>query len=154
MDLILCWSVCNRGVLISTSIAADENGTGRSVRGNSGRQHLAQLWKRRSSLLHFVVDRNPEKHSRSQPRNRNPIVGKDRLRTGRPDMVGIPSWNHIQEVMLQFGYIRWWDGKFVAVLPSLVVMSVVNQSSVGKIFPLDCPHYRECRRRCGSHRRI
>jgi SAM-dependent methyltransferase len=75
----------------------------------------------RSSLLPWVVDRNPAKQDKYLPGSRIPIVAEDHLRRTQPDYVLILPWNLRSEIMDQLGYIRSWGGQFVWAVPELVV---------------------------------
>jgi len=75
----------------------------------------------RSSLLPWVVDRNPAKQDKYLPGSRIPIVSEDHLLRARPEYVLILPWNLRTEIMEQLSYIRSWGGKFVCAIPDLEV---------------------------------
>ncbi len=75
----------------------------------------------RADLLPYVVDRNPAKAGRFLPGSRIPIVGEDRLRAHRPDVILILPWNLKDEVMAQLAYAREWGARFATAVPSLRV---------------------------------
>ena len=75
----------------------------------------------RPDLLPYVVDRNPHKAGKMLPGCRIPIVGEDRLREERPDIVLILPWNLKQEIITQLAYIREWNGRFARAVPALEI---------------------------------
>ena len=72
-------------------------------------------------LLPYVVDMNPAKEGKYMPGSRIPIVNQDRLKDDKPDYVLILPWNLKDEITSQLAYIKEWDGKFVTVIPELVM---------------------------------
>jgi len=75
----------------------------------------------RSSLLPWVVDRNPAKQGKFLPGSRIPIVDEDHLRRCKPSYVLILPWNLRTEVMAQIAYVREWGAEFVTAIPEIVV---------------------------------
>jgi SAM-dependent methyltransferase len=75
----------------------------------------------RPDLLPYVVDRNPAKAGRFMPGSRIPIVGEERIRADRPDVILILPWNLKDEVMGQLAYARDWGARFATAIPSLRV---------------------------------
>jgi SAM-dependent methyltransferase len=75
----------------------------------------------RSDLLEYVVDRNPAKAGSYMPGSRIPIVGEDRLREQKPDIVLILPWNLKDEISAQLAYARDWGGKLAVAVPELAV---------------------------------
>jgi SAM-dependent methyltransferase len=73
----------------------------------------------RADLVRFVVDRNPAKAGRFMPGSRIPIVGEERLREGRPDIILILPWNIRDEVIAQLAYARDWGARFAVAVPRL-----------------------------------
>lgn len=74
-----------------------------------------------TSLIPYVVDRNPAKQGRFLPGSRIPIVPESRLAEDRPDLVLILPWNLKTEVMAQLAYVREWGGRFVTAVPRVEV---------------------------------
>ena len=72
-------------------------------------------------LLPYVVDMNPAKEGKYMPGSRIPIVSEDRLKEDKPDYVLILPWNLKDEITAQLSYIQEWEGKFVTVIPEVVV---------------------------------
>lgn len=77
----------------------------------------------RSDLVGFVVDRNPAKQGKFMPGSRIPIVGEERLRANKPDILLLLPWNLQTELKEQLSYIREWKGRFAMALPELTVIS-------------------------------
>ncbi|MBK8523302.1 MAG: class I SAM-dependent methyltransferase [Betaproteobacteria bacterium] len=71
----------------------------------------------RPDLIAFVADRNPAKQGKFMPGSRIPIVGEDRLKTVRPDVVLILPWNLSTELAGQLAYVSEWGGERVAAVP-------------------------------------
>ena len=74
----------------------------------------------RSSLLPWVVDRNPAKQGKFLPGSRIPIVDEEHLRRTKPHYVLILPWNLRAEVMAQLAYVRDWGGQFVTAVPAII----------------------------------
>jgi SAM-dependent methyltransferase len=75
----------------------------------------------RSSLLPWVVDRNPAKQGKFLPGSRIPIVDEDHLRQCKPHFVLILPWNLRTEVMTQIEYVREWGAELVTAVPEITV---------------------------------
>ena len=60
----------------------------------------------RRDLIPWVVDRNPAKAGKFMPGSRIPIVGEERIREERPDLIFILPWNIKDEVIAQLEYAR------------------------------------------------
>lgn len=75
----------------------------------------------RPDLIGYVVDRNPEKAGRFMPGSRIPIVGEDRLRQDRPDIILILPWNLRDEVMAQLVDAKAWGARFAVAVPNLEI---------------------------------
>lgn len=75
----------------------------------------------RPDLLPYVIDMNPVKQGKYMPGSRIPIVVEDRLKNEKPDYVLILPWNLSKEITNQLAYIKEWGGKFVTVIPEMVV---------------------------------
>lgn len=91
---------------------------GAAAKGNT----LMNFAGTRPDLISFVVDRNPAKQDRYMPGSRIPIVGEERLREEKPDLIVILPWNLKQEVITQLAYAREWGASFVVAVPSLEVV--------------------------------
>jgi SAM-dependent methyltransferase len=76
----------------------------------------------RPDLLGYVIDRNPAKAGKYMPGSRIPIVGEQRLREDRPDVIVILPWNLKTEVLAQLDYARAWGARFVTAVPHLEVL--------------------------------
>lgn len=75
----------------------------------------------RPDLLPYVVDMNPAKEGKYMPGSRIPIVNEDVLKHDNPDYVLILPWNLRNEITTQLAYIKEWEGKFVTVIPEMVM---------------------------------
>ncbi|MEB3209691.1 MAG: class I SAM-dependent methyltransferase, partial [Synechococcus sp.] len=73
----------------------------------------------RADQIAFVVDRNPAKQGKFMPGSRIPIVGEDRLKALRPDVVIVLPWNLGTEISRQLAYVGEWEGELVAAVPAL-----------------------------------
>lgn len=93
-------------------------GYGAAAKGNT----LLNFAGVRSDLLAWVVDRNPAKAGKFLPGSRIPIVGEERIRAERPDIIVILPWNIRDEVIAQLDYAREWGAAFVTAIPELVVL--------------------------------
>jgi len=76
----------------------------------------------RPDTISFVVDKNPAKQGKFMPGSRIPIVSEELMLDAKPDYVVILPWNLKDEVILQIGYIREWNGKFVITVPHMEVV--------------------------------
>lgn len=94
-------------------------GYGAAAKGNTLMNYVGI----HSSLISFVVDRNPAKQGKYMPGSRIPIVDERYLREAKPDYVVILPWNLKPEVMAQLAYIRAWGGQFVTAIPELRIAS-------------------------------
>lgn len=77
----------------------------------------------RPDLIAYVVDRNPAKQGKFMPGSRIPIVGEERLKTGRPDYVVLLPWNLGVELTRQLAYIGDWGGQLVRFVPQIEVVA-------------------------------
>ncbi len=75
----------------------------------------------KDDLLSYVVDKNPAKFGKFMPGSRIPIFEESVIKKDKPDYVVIFPWNLSKEIKYQLDYIREWNGKFVILLPELVV---------------------------------
>ncbi len=75
-----------------------------------------------SSLMEFVVDRNPEKQGTLLPGSHIPVRPVDEIVSARPDYLVILPWNIAPEVISQQARIRDWGGQFVTAVPELRVI--------------------------------
>ncbi|NDE80102.1 MAG: methyltransferase domain-containing protein [Actinobacteria bacterium] len=73
----------------------------------------------KSDLISFVVDRNPAKQGKWMPGSRIPIVGEERLRNERPEVIIILPWNIKSEVLDQLSYAKQWGARFVVAQPEV-----------------------------------
>ncbi len=76
----------------------------------------------RKDLINFVVDKSPHKQGKYLPASHIPVVEEERLKEEKPDYVIIFPWNIKDEIIEQLAYIREWGGKFVVVIPELIII--------------------------------
>ena len=66
-----------------------------------------------------TVDGNPFKHGRYMPGMHIPIKPVEAIDAARPGYILILPWNLKQEIVEQMRHIGTWQGKFIALSPSL-----------------------------------
>ncbi len=91
---------------------------GAAAKGNT----LLNFTGVRPDLIQFVVDQNPAKQGKFLPGSRIPILEVGSLRKFKPDYVIILPWNLKAEIMHEHHYIKNWGGRFVTVIPEMVVL--------------------------------
>jgi SAM-dependent methyltransferase len=74
-----------------------------------------------SSLVRFVVDRNPHKQHLSLPGSRLEVRPVEDLVDARPDYVLILPWNLRDEIVDSLPQVAAWGGRFVVPIPTTVV---------------------------------
>ena len=72
-------------------------------------------------LLSFVCDAAGSKQDKYMPGSHIPILAPQAIEHVQPDFVLILPWNIADEVMKQNAFIRAWSGKFVTLIPELVI---------------------------------
>lgn len=72
-------------------------------------------------FIDFVVDKSPHKQNLYLPGSEIPIYGIDKIKTERPDYVIIIPWNLKNEIENELLFIREWGGKFITLLPEIVI---------------------------------
>jgi SAM-dependent methyltransferase len=70
-----------------------------------------------AQAIEYVVDRNPHKQGLYLPGSRIPVVGLERLRETRPDLLLLLPWNLLDELVEQLDFVRGWGGRFVVPIP-------------------------------------
>ncbi len=93
-------------------------GYGAPAKGNT----LLNYCGIRTDFLEYTVDRNPHKQGCYLPGSRIPIYHPDRIKETKPDYVVILPWNLKDEIMQQLSYIRYWNGKFVILIPEVKII--------------------------------
>lgn len=93
-------------------------GYGAAAKGNT----LINYFGIRKDLLPFVVDASPTKQGKFLPGSRIPVYAPDKIKEVRPDYLLVLPWNLIDEISEQHKYIREWGGKFVTVIPHMIVL--------------------------------
>jgi len=92
-------------------------GYGAPAKGNTLLNYLGV----RTDFLDYTVDRSPHKQGHFLPGTRIPILHPDVIATTQPDYLVILPWNIQAEVRQQMGHIREWGGRFVTLIPDVVV---------------------------------
>lgn len=92
-------------------------GYGAAAKGNT----LLNYCGIKKDLIDFCVDTSPHKQGKYLPGSHIPIVGKEEIKLQKPDFVIIFPWNIKEEIIRQHNYIRKWGGKFVIVIPELII---------------------------------
>jgi 2-polyprenyl-3-methyl-5-hydroxy-6-metoxy-1,4-benzoquinol methylase len=92
-------------------------GYGAPAKGNTLLNYLGV----RTDFLDYTVDRNPHKQGHFLPGTHIPILHPDVITATRPDYLVILPWNIQEEVRQQMGHIREWGGRFVTLIPDVVV---------------------------------
>lgn len=72
-------------------------------------------------LLPFVCDAASAKQGKYMPGSHIPILPPQAIQQAEPDFIVILPWNITNEVMKQNIFIREWGGKFVTLVPELVI---------------------------------
>lgn len=93
-------------------------GYGAAAKGNT---FLNYCGIGREELL-FVVDRNPAKQGNYLPGSHIPVRPLDAIFEAKPDYVVILPWNLSNEIVRNLEGIRSWGGRFVTMIPRLMVI--------------------------------
>jgi len=75
-----------------------------------------------STLINYVVDKNPSKQGKYMPGSHIPIVSESLLQNDKPDFIVILPWNIKSEIISQLKYSRIWGCKFVTAVPKLEII--------------------------------
>jgi SAM-dependent methyltransferase len=70
-----------------------------------------------ADAIEYVVDRNPHKQGLYLPGSHIPVVGPERLRETRPDVLLLLPWNLLDELLGQLAFVREWGGQFLVPIP-------------------------------------
>lgn len=73
-------------------------------------------------FISYTVDKNHFKQGLYLPGTRIPIRGPEEIRLTKPEYVLILPWNLKEEIMEQNAYIRDWGGKFIILIPKIMVL--------------------------------
>ncbi|HOD12713.1 MAG TPA: class I SAM-dependent methyltransferase [Candidatus Omnitrophota bacterium] len=92
-------------------------GYGAPAKGNT----LLNYCGVRNDFIDYTVDRSPHKQGHYLPGTHIFIDKPERIRKTKPDYVIILPWNIKEEVMEQMSFIRKWGGKFVTLIPGVVI---------------------------------
>lgn len=74
-----------------------------------------------TDIISFVVDASPIKQGKYLPGSHIPVLGKEKIKTFKPDYVIILPWNIKDEIIEDLSFIREWGGKFVTFIPETKV---------------------------------
>ena len=74
------------------------------------------------SYIDYIVDRNPYKQGCYMTGTRLLITAVDRIRLTKPEYVLILPWNIKDEIIEQLAFIREWNGKFLILIPNVIVI--------------------------------
>jgi SAM-dependent methyltransferase len=75
-----------------------------------------------TDFIDYTVDRSPYKQGLFLPGTRIPVKAPDKIRETEPDYVVVLPWNLKEEIMAQMAYIREWGGRFVILIPEVMVI--------------------------------
>lgn len=76
----------------------------------------------RTDFIDFTVDRSPHKQKHYLPGTHIPIYEPDRIKEIKPDYLVILAWNLKDEIMEQMAFIREWNGKFIILIPKVMII--------------------------------
>ena len=91
---------------------------GAAAKGNT----LLNYCKVDSSLVDYIVDKNPYKQGKFLPGSHLPIKSPDEILKTKPSFVLILPWNIKDEIINQMNHIRKWGGKFVVPIPEVNII--------------------------------
>jgi len=91
---------------------------GAAAKGNT----LLNYCKVDSSLVDYIVDKNPHKQGKFLPGSHLPIKSPDEILKTKPSFVLILPWNIKDEIINQMSHIKKWGGKFVIPIPEVNII--------------------------------
>jgi 2-polyprenyl-3-methyl-5-hydroxy-6-metoxy-1,4-benzoquinol methylase len=92
-------------------------GYGAPAKGNT----LLNYCGLRTDFIEYTVDRSLHKQGLFLPGTHIPIFHPEKVRETRPDYLLILPWNIKEEIMAQMGHIREWGGRFIVLIPEVMV---------------------------------
>jgi 2-polyprenyl-3-methyl-5-hydroxy-6-metoxy-1,4-benzoquinol methylase len=92
-------------------------GYGAAAKGNT----LLNYAGIKPDLLPLICDAAPSKQNKFMPGSHISIVSPEKLQELKPDWVLILPWNIADEVIKQYQAVYDWGGKFVMVVPNVVI---------------------------------
>jgi 2-polyprenyl-3-methyl-5-hydroxy-6-metoxy-1,4-benzoquinol methylase len=93
-------------------------GYGAPAKGNT----LLNYCGIRTDFFDYTVDRNPHKQGRYLPGTHIPIVAPEKISETTPDYIVILPWNLQNEIIEQMNFVREWGGKFVILIPKIMIL--------------------------------
>jgi hypothetical protein len=72
-----------------------------------------------SSLLNFVVDRNPQKVGTFMPGSHIPILDVDAIQREKPEVIVVLPWNLSAEISKQLEFTKAWGAQLYRAIPSV-----------------------------------
>ncbi len=72
--------------------------------------------------IEYVVDKNPHKQGLYLPGSHLQVKKPEEVKKTKPDFVVIMSWNIKEEIMDENSFIRDWGGKFVILIPEVIIV--------------------------------
>ena len=91
---------------------------GAAAKGNT----LLNYCKVDSSLVDYIIDKNPHKQGKFLPGSHLPIKSPDEILKTKPSFVLILPWNIKDEIINQMSHIKKWGGKFVIPIPEVNII--------------------------------
>jgi len=112
---------CKRRILRFLCQAKDEGrkicAIGAPAKGNTLLNYLGVG----TDFIDFTIEHNPHKQGLLLPGTGIPVRPPDELVAARPDYVIVLPWNWIDEAMDRMSVVREWGGRFVILIPEVVV---------------------------------
>lgn len=90
---------------------------GAAAKGNT----LLNFCGIKADLIDFVSDKAKSKQGKYLPGSRIPVYHDDEIKKRKPNYIIIFPWNIRDEIENQLEYVRSWNGKFVTVIPELMI---------------------------------
>ena len=112
---------CKRRILQFLCQAKDEGRSicaiGAPAKGNTLLNYLGVG----TDFIDFTIEHNPHKQGRFLPGTGIPVRSPADLIAARPDYVIVLPWNWVDEAMARMSVVREWGGRFVTLIPEVVV---------------------------------
>jgi 2-polyprenyl-3-methyl-5-hydroxy-6-metoxy-1,4-benzoquinol methylase len=92
-------------------------GYGAPAKGNT----LLNFCKIDIKNIKFTVDKNPYKQGMYLPGTQIPIKKPIKISQIKPDYVLILPWNLKKEIIKELSYVKKWNGKFITLIPKIII---------------------------------